>query len=54
MRISWEKLYWFVFLPLLVVIMTFANTEKMELLNETNPTTTCREISAIHGQENQS
>lgn len=42
MQINYEKLYWFALLPLFVVIMTFANTEKMELLNETNPTATCR------------
>lgn len=42
MRINYEKLYWFALLPLFVVIMTFANTEKTELLNETNTTATCR------------
>ena len=41
MQINYAKLYWLVLLPLFVVVMTFANTEKMELLNETNPTATC-------------
>lgn len=41
MQINKEKLYWFVLLPLFVVIMAFANTEKMESLNENNPATTC-------------
>lgn len=54
MRINYEKLYWFVLLPLFVFIMTFANTEKMELLNETNPTANLLQVPAIHGQESQS
>lgn len=42
MKINTEKLYWFVFIPLFMVIMTFANTEKMELLNEeANTTANC-------------
>lgn len=41
MQINFERLYWFVLIPLFLVIMTFANTEKTELLNETNPTATC-------------
>lgn len=42
MKINTEKLYWFVFIPLFMVIMTIANTEKMERLNEkTIPTANC-------------